>query len=132
MKLIRRILVTAAVLSLFGCAGIPPSESEMAKLPVVRFGEPAPNGRDFILLYPSGVPLPVQASVGGSLMAKPDQATLHVTLKRDVYVYRHWLSFDGKTWQYGRRAIDGKFEVRLPGTETGSNPGVMGVEFDQK
>ncbi len=131
MKLIRRILVAACVLSLFGCACIPPSESEMAKLPVVRFGEAAP-AKDFVLLYPAGTPLPVQASVGGTLMAKPDQATLHVALKRDVYVYRHWISFDGKTWQYGRHAIDGKFEVRLPGTETGSNPGVMGVEFNQK
>ncbi len=133
MRLLRYAITAITALSMLGCASwMAPSERDLAKIPVVRFGEPAPAGKDFVMLYPAGTPLPVIASVGGTLMSQPDKATLHVTLNRDVYVYRHWISFDGKKWVYGRRALDGKFDLRLPGTETGSNPGVLGVELNLK
>ncbi len=133
MRRIQHLLIIMAASSLIGCASwMAPSESHMAKIPTVRFGQAAPPGNDFVMLYPAGTPLPVDASLGGTLMAQPDKATLHVTLKRDVYVYKHWVSFDGKKWEYGRHAFDGKFDFRLPGTETGSNPGRLGLEFNLK
>jgi hypothetical protein len=133
MKLLRHVVIVIAGLSMLGCVSwMAPSERDMAQIPVVRFGEMAPAGKDFVVLYPAGTPLPVIASVGGTLMSQPDKATLHVALKRDVYVYRHWVSLDGKKWEYGRHAFDGKFEFRLPGTETGSNPGALGAEFNLK
>ncbi len=125
----KRLLIALAGLFLVGCASwMAPS----TQVPVVRFGEPAPAGKDFVLLYPAGTPLPVNAYLGGTLMSQPDKATLHVTLKRDVYVYNHLVSFDGKKWVYSHHALDDKFEFKLPGTETGSNPGAMGVEFNLK
>ncbi len=129
----KRLLIAFAALFLSGCASwMAPSESSMAQVPVVRFGDAAPASKDFVVLYPAGTSLPVTASLGGTLMSQPDKTTLHVALKRDVYVYKHWVSFDGKKWEYGRHAFDGKFELRLPGTETGSNPGVLGLEFNLK
>lgn len=133
MKLLQQVVVAVAGLSMIGCASwMAPSEKEMAQVPTVRFGDMAPAGKEFVVLFPAGTPLPIVASASGTLMDKADKATLNVTLKRDVYVYRHWVSFDGKTWQYGRHAISGKFEFKLPGVENGNNPGAIGVEFDLK
>jgi hypothetical protein len=133
MKPFQRFVIALAGLSLIGCASwMAPSEQSMAQVPVVRFGSAAPAGKDFVMLYPAGTPLPVVASVGGTLMEQGDKATLHATLKRDVYVYKHWVSFDGKNWEYGRHAIKGKFEIKLPGMENGSNPGALGLEFNTK
>ncbi len=133
MKIFQHLVVAIAGLSLFGCANLmAPSEKSMAQVPVVRFGNPAPANKEFVVLYPAGTPLPVVASVGGTLMEQGDKATLRPTLKRDVYVYKHWVSFDGKTWKYGRYLVDGKFDIKLPGTENGSNPGALGLEFNTK
>ncbi len=133
MKSFQQILIVMLGLSLIGCASwMAPSEKSMAQVPVVRFGNPAPAGKEFVVMYPAGTPLPIVASVGGTLMDQGDKATLHVTLKRDVYVYRRWVSFDGKNWKYGHHAVDGKFEIKLPGMENGSNPGALGLEFDAR
>ncbi len=133
MKIFQHLVVAIAGLSLFGCANLmAPSEKSMAQVPVVRFGNPAPANKEFVVMYPAGTPLPVVASVGGTLMEQSDKATLHATLKRDVYVYKHWVSFDGKTWKYGRYLVDGKFDIKLPGMENGSNPGALGLEFNTK
>lgn len=133
MKILQRSVVAIAGLSLIGCASwMAPSEKSMEQVPVVRFGSPAPANKEFVVMYPAGTPLPVVASLGGTLMEQGDKATLHVTLKRDVYLYKRWVSFDGKTWKYGRHQVDGKFEIKLPGMENGSNPGVLGLEFNTK
>lgn len=133
MKTLQQFLIAIAGLSLIGCASwMAPSEKSMAQVPVVRFGSPAPAGKEFVVMYPAGTPLPVIASVGGTLMAQGDKATLQPVLKRDVYVYKHWVSFDGKHWEYGRHAVGGKFDIRLPGMEDGSNPGALGLEFNAK
>lgn len=133
MRILQQIIIAIAALSLFGCASwMAPSEREMTQVPTVHFGEAAPTGKKFVVLYPAGTLLPMVASVGGTLMGQADKATLHVTLKRDVYVYGHWVSFDGKKWEYVRHAIDGKFDFKLPGMENGSNPGALGVEFNLK
>lgn len=132
MKRVSLPILAAVALSLGACAGIPPSAEEMAKVPVVRYGNTAPAGNQFVLHYPAGAPLPVVASVGGSLLEKPAQATLDVAVKRDVYVYRNWVSFDGKTWQPGDSAVGGDFRITLPGEEDGKAAGSMSARFDLK
>ncbi len=132
MKLRQCIIVFAFSLLLPGCASWrTPSQSEMAKVPVVRFGDVAPS-KDFVIYYPAGTSLPVTASISGTLFSQSDKATLHVTLKRDLYVYGKWVSFDGKKWVAGRKAIDDEFDLRLPGGETGSNPGMLGLDLNLK
>lgn len=129
MKSFQQFIIAVAGLSLIGCASWMAPSTEV---PVVRFGSAAPVDKEFVVLYPAGTPLPMVASVSGTLMDQSDKATLHVILKHDVYVYKRMVSFDGKDWKYGRHAVDGKFEIKLPGMENGSNPGVLGLEFNTK
>lgn len=129
MKPILLLSSLAVVLSLGACA-VPPSSADMADVPVVRFGQSAPADKEFVLHYPAGTSLPVVASVDGSLLARSDKATLDVATNRDVYVFRQWVSFDGKTWMRGDSAVTGNFEIVLPGQRTGGDPGTLSARFD--
>ncbi|SCC93578.1 conserved exported hypothetical protein [Thiomonas sp. X19] len=130
------ITIAAAVmaaLSLSGCAGLVlPGADTMAKLPVVRFGEQAPTHKEYVLFLPANTPLPVDASVEGSLFEQGAKAPMTVTLKKGVYIYKRWISFDDKTWTPGQDVVAGKFLITIPGEKTGSNPGVMKAEFNLK
>ncbi|HYD32044.1 MAG TPA: hypothetical protein VEB64_14480 [Azospirillaceae bacterium] len=132
MKRMPLAALIVSALSLGACAGIPPSADEMAKVPVVRYGSPAPAGSKFVLHYPAGAALPVVASVNGSLLEKPAQASMDVAVKRDIYVYQQWVSFDGKIWQNGDRVMDNDFLITLPGETDGKAPGTMSARFDLK
>lgn len=122
-----------AALSLSGCAGLVlPSADTMAKLPVVRFGEQAPAHQEYVLLLPANTPLPIDTSVEGSLLAQGAKTQLTVTLKKNLYIYKRWVSFDDKTWMPGQDVIDGKFRITIPGEKTGTDPGVMKAEFNLK
>ncbi len=114
----------AVTLVLCGCAGLnAPGKEEMAQIPTIRFGDAAPAGKDFVLHYPAGSTLPVVTSVNGSLFEQAENATLNVRLNRDVFVYRKWGSFDGKSWLPGNEAVSGKIELKLPGEMDGQAPG---------
>lgn len=127
------IVLALIALALAGCSGMtPPNANEMAQIPIVRFGDEAPAGKEFATYYPAGVSLPVNASVTGTLLAHDAQTTTHVTLKRDVYVFRNWASFDGKTWQRSDKLVGGKFEIEIPGLRDGKNPGKLSAEFNLK
>ena len=125
--------LAAATLLLSGCAGLnAPGKDAMAQIPIVRFGERAPAGQDFVLHYPAGSALPVVAGVYGSLFAQAETATLNVRLNRDVFVYRKWVSFDGKSWLPGNEAVGGKVDLKLPGETDGNAPGQLRAEFNLK
>jgi hypothetical protein len=127
------LYLTVAALSLSACASlIPPSAEEAAALPTVRFGQTAPAGKDYVLLYPAGVPLPMDVSITGNLFEKNEQTTLNPRLKRDFYLYKTWGSYDGKTWQRANHLVGGKIELHLPGEDDGHKPGTLSVEFHEK
>lgn len=129
----KKAITLAVALSLSACASlVPPSTSEIAALPTIKYGQTAPADKNFILHYPAGMPLPMEMSITGNLFDKDETATLNPRLKRDVYVYKTWASFDGKTWQRGNQLIDGKIEFRLPGEADGRKPGMLGAEFNEK
>ena len=120
-------------LSLSGCASLfPPKAEDLANVPVVRFGEAAPAGGEFVMYYPKGAPLPVRASVDGNLLGAKAEASMQAAVNRDIYQYKQWLSFDGKTWVYGRDAVSGEFRIDLPGLKDGRNPGTLSAEFNLK
>lgn len=130
-------LLTLSTLALSACASLGgPSPEEIGRLPVVRYGQPAPAERDFVLLYPAGAQLPITARVTGSLFEKSDETTLNVRLKQDVYLYRDRISFDGKTWDKGNDKVASKFWLALPGDKDGKrdaqSPGELGAEFNLK
>lgn len=125
--------LTAIALSLSACASLaPPSNEEIAALPVISYGQPAPEGKNFVLRYPAGVALPVNTSVRGNLFEKDEAATLKPRLKKDIYVFRQWASLDGKNWVKGNELVGGNIEFRLPGEKDGRSPGVLGAEFNLK
>jgi hypothetical protein len=131
------LLLPAALLT--ACTGLgAPTSAELSRLPVVRYGQAAPADRDFILLYPAGMDLPVNTQVTGSLLSKTDQTTLTVRVKQDVLIYRDQVSFDGKTWFNGRDKISGNIRFSLPGQEPGHpagrldgvSPATLAAQFD--
>jgi hypothetical protein len=123
-------LAGISALALGACASLPPPPA--ADLPVVRYGDTAPAGKEFILHYPAGAKLPVAVAVSGSLLDTSAKETLSVSLKRDVYMKGPWVSFDGKTWIPGHDAVTGKIDFALPGVDDGRSPGRLGAEFNLK
>jgi hypothetical protein len=120
-----------SLMLLTGCASIvPPSASSLAQVPVVKYGTEAPQQQKFVLLYPAGTPLPVLASIKGSLFEKTDEATLEVKLKNDLYVYDGWVSLDGKNWTSKGEVVKGEFGLTLPGWVHGNEPGTLHAEFN--
>jgi hypothetical protein len=120
-----------ATIPLVACATVsPPTAQSLAQIPVVRYGEHAPESKPFILLYPAGAKVPVEASLTGTLLEKKEAAVLTATLNKDVYVYQHWVSFDGKTWEDGQHLLESKFVFNLPGEKDGNSPGKMFAEFN--
>jgi len=130
--MILRTLSILGACALTACAGLPPGGDEMARLPVVRFGDSAPTGQSFILLYPAGAPLPVETRIHGSLLQEEAHGVLTVRTKQDLYTYKHWASLDGKTWKSSHEVIGGNFEITVPGERDGRNPGSMRAEFNLK
>lgn len=130
MKL-ARLLIAATCVVLTACAGLPPSAKELTTVPIIQFGQPLPKGKDYVLHFPAGTPLPVSVLVDGNLFEHDDQATLHVTLKHDVYVYRQFVSFDGQNWQPSRKLINTQLELQIP-QKDGSNAGKLHVKMEQK
>lgn len=133
MRHITKLLIVSGLFVLTGCASLTkPSQETFAKLPVVKFGETALAGKKFIIHYPAGTPLPVVASVKGSLFVQPVQETIQVSLRNDIYLFEKWVSLDGKTWQPRSDVVTGSFEMTIPGLENGKNPGKLSAEFNEK
>lgn len=131
MKLARILFATTTCAALTACAGLPPSTAEIAKVPQIRFGQPLPEGKDYVLHFPAGTPLPVTALVDGSLFERAESATFNVTLKHDIYVFRKFASLDGQNWQPGYKLIQTHLELQIP-QKDGSNAGLLHIKMDQK
>lgn len=122
----------ATMVLMTGCASIiPPSTESMTQVPVVKYGEQAPDNQKFVLFYPAGTPLSVIASVKGTLFEKTDEANLEVKLKKDLYVYGDWVSLDGQHWTSKSHVVKGTFGLELPGWKKGNEPGTLHAEFDE-
>jgi hypothetical protein len=124
-------VIAAACVVLTACTSFSPSVAQIAKAQHVRFGEPLPKDGDYVLLFPAGTPLPVSMVIGGNLFEQEQQATLHVTLKRDVYVFGHYASFDGKHWTRGFKLIKSALKLEIPQKE-GGNAGLLRLDMNQE
>ncbi len=124
-------LMTAVMLC-FLSAGIaiaaPPSYKELAKLPVIRFGDPVPSS-DYILLFPAGRAVTVSVSIEGSLFSRTANAELVVTPSRDIMVYKDWASLDGFKWIPRGELIKSDVLVKVPGYNH-PDSGVLKVRMD--
>ena len=75
-----------------------PTET-IAKLPVVRVGNPPPQNTEYVVFYPAGYTFPAKLKTAGSLFASEKLVETQVALTKDVYLYKYWASHDGKSWQ---------------------------------
>lgn len=130
-RAVRHTLLLTGLIALLGLAGCatPPAASTLARLPMVNFGDPAPQGDDYILHFPAGKPIPTSVAISGNLFTKPAHETLTVTLNRDIYVYKDWISYDNQHWQQGRKAMAVKADIRLPGPKH-PEPGYIRLQLD--
>lgn len=133
MKNFVSIPVTIAVaLGLSGCgAWHKPSRSAFDKLPIVEFGRNVPAGGEFILFFPAGKPIPVKTSIKGTALAQTEEKTLEVALKKDVYAYKEWASFDRKTWKDAHEILDVNLDIEIPSPEH-PHPGSIQLQVDWK
>jgi len=125
-------LFVAVLLLAGGCASMRAPSLEMLRdLPVVRFGDPIPSGRDYILFFPPDTPISLTTSVKGNIFAKEAEQQLHVTLRRGIYAYKNWVSYDRTSWRVGREIIKGGVRVQLPSYDH-PEPGSVTIQMDER
>jgi len=107
---------------------VPPTYDQLAKLPVIRFGEPVPDS-DYILMFPAGQPITISVSVEGSLFTKAAGAELVVTPTREYFVYRDSASLDGVTWMPRGELIKSDVQLKIPGYNH-PLPGIVKIRMD--
>lgn len=131
--MIRPALLTScalATLSLTGCASMsPPSGEKLARLPVVEFPATPPAG-EFILKLPAGQPIPARVIIDGTALARGADQMLDAALPHDLFIHRGWISQDGKTWEYGRDALNIHVQVALP-SDAHPMPGKIHLTIDK-
>jgi len=113
-----RKLMSVVLISGFltACASAPMS-SDLEGIPVVKFGGSVPEGKDFILHFRAGEPVRTRVKIRGNLFEKEATEELSVKLKRDIYAYRNWISYDRKTWIDGNSALGVKLDLKIPGPD---------------
>lgn len=128
---LRSLTAVLALASLTGCASLfPPSPDALARLPVVSFPDAPPAG-DFVFRLPAGKPIPARVAIEGSALASGAEQTLAVTLPRDLYVHKRWVSKDGKTWTPLGDALAIQLSLSLPSDEH-PKPGEVILRIDRK
>lgn len=130
-RLILPLLLASSTLA--ACSSLPtgpaPTAEQTAQLPVVILGQPLPPGDAYVLYFPAGTPLPIRTEVGGSAFAKGGESTLHVTLKRGIYGYRQYASFDQKTWVPWNQMLDTQLHLHIP-SKDGKDAAVLDLQMN--
>jgi hypothetical protein len=106
----------------------PPTYEQLAKLSVIRFGDPVPE-TDYILMFPVGQPITISVSVEGSLFTKAAGAELAVTPIREFFVFRDWASLDGVKWVPRGDLIKSDVTMKIPGYNH-PLPGMLKIRMD--
>ncbi len=128
MKYFIAALVLCWTSSVFAAAA-PPSYKELANLPVIRFGDPVPENKDYILLFSAGQTVTIAVSIDGTLFDKTVNTELMVTPAKDIMVYRDWASLDGYKWIPRNELIKSDVQVKVPGYNH-PHPGILKVRMD--
>ena len=122
------VLLAATVLT--ACSTTPTHE-QMGKLPIVTYGDPVPEHQEFILHFPARKSITTEVSIGGSLLHDSAAERLSVSLKKDIYAYKQWVSYDMKTWHKGNETLGVNFAIRVPGP-LWPRPGKITVRVEEK
>lgn len=103
-------LIALVLSTLVGCAALRPAPVEsIAKLPIVRVGDPSPKNTEYVVFYPAGFAFPVKLKTSGTLFASGREVESQATLAKDLYLYKYWASHDGKTWRNSHELLGVEF-----------------------
>ncbi len=131
-KFILLLLGVALIITSSGCATLQkPTNETFASLPIIKYFDQVPAGKDYILHFPAGKPISTSVSIKGTVFAQEAEDILEVTLKKDIYAYQRWISYDKNNWIDGDDAIDFKLEIKIPGYKH-PKPGIIAVQMDNK
>ena len=89
-----------------------PTATSLQAVPVYDYGE-RPTGDDYIMRFRRGTEVPVILSFEGNVIEGKEMVT-RVTLSKDVYIYKHWMSYDNVNWQHGYLKFDPSVAVDYP------------------
>ncbi len=128
MKQVLAAIILCLISAGFAAAA-PPSYKELAKLPVIHYGDPVPENKDYILLFTAGQTVTISISIEGSLFDKTANTDLMVTPARDIMVYHDWASMDGYKWVPRSELIKSDVQVKVPGYNH-PHPGILKVRMD--
>ena len=126
----KMVLLILSLLAMSACS-TPPSQSSLAGLPVVEFGQAVPSSGDFILHFPAGKDIPTDIAISGNIFQQPAQDVLTVKLKRDIYSYKKWMSYDKQTWLNAHDVFGVKLDIKIP-SYTYPKPGHIKVDMFEK
>ena len=89
-----------------GCASMfVPGEDKLGKLPIYKMGDKKPEGNEYILHIQAGAKIPINFSISGNLILHAVHDTATTSINRELYLYKHWASLDGKAWHPTRDLI---------------------------
>ena len=108
-----------------------PDARVLETLPVIKFGQIKPAQGDYIVYLPASEPITATARVQGNLYKKTDSKELQVKLKRDLYLYKNWVSTDKRQWLKDSDVVGGNIHVTLPSWDN-PKPGDILIEFNTK
>lgn len=131
MKTLTRWCPFLLLLNLSGCALQPPTAGELAAIPVIEFGNAIPKDSDFVLYFPAGKPIPIVTAIKGSALSQEVETTTEVSLKKAIYAYKEWVSFDGKRWQQGNDVLNIAADIKIPSVQH-PEPGLVKLQVDFK
>ncbi len=110
----RFVLITLITVALTACAS-QTNQKNMQQIPVIQLGETTPANGEYILYLPAGKNIATTVNIVGDMLNKEASQVLQVQLKRDIYSYKNWISYDKKNWLDAQDAISISMDLKLPG-----------------
>ena len=131
MKILSEGRYLILLYGLAGCALQPPTAESLTAVPVVEFGDKTPNNGEFVLHFPAGKTIPIVTSISGSALTESAESTAKVSLMKDIYAYKEWVSFDGRNWQKGDSVLNILADIKIPSVQH-PEPGLVKLQVDFK
>ncbi len=113
----RKILTVMLMTGLLSACAMAPIPADLKGVPVVPFGEQVPSDQDFILHFRAGEPISTRVNIHGDVFAQEASTVMKVKLKRDIYAYKQWMSYDLQQWVAANSELGLEMIVKVPGPE---------------
>lgn len=127
----KALITTAICVAILSACATAPKPAELDHLAKIRFGEKIPDNQDYILYFEAGQEIPLTTLIDGDLIEQGVNQRTTVKLKKSIYAYKEWASFDGSNWIRGDKFMDLSLTLEIPGYDN-PNPGLIHLKLDEK